>query len=328
MNEKGKNKSGSLFIEYKDVSEKREGKALNRIYRRRLYGHSYGTCYLYGAGLVLAGLLAILVVFLQSELTKRAACSWIHENINEQEEFRATPVNEQLFSYMVAEKVEGRGEKLSELLTDMYFYERVYHKEFTGAKSQQKKLSFLKKDFQKEYQCLLASNQAIWADVVYFPVAASSRDESCSVTFGNSWRFERSYGGKRSHEGCDIMADVNERGLYPVVSITDGVIEQKGWLEKGGYRLGIRSSHGAYFYYAHLYSYGDLEVGDQVRAGEFLGFMGDSGYGGEGTTGKFAVHLHMGIYITTEHNREQSVNPYPVMRYLENKKIVMDYGKN
>ena len=43
------------------------------------------------------------------------------------------------------------------------------------------------------------------------------------------------------HEGCDIMAGNNERGYFPIVSMTDGVVERIGWLEKGGYRIGIRS---------------------------------------------------------------------------------------
>ena len=36
------------------------------------------------------------------------------------------------------------------------------------------------------------------------------------------------------------------------------------------------------------------------KAGDFLGFMGDSGYGQEGTKGKFPVHLHIGIYLYDE----------------------------
>ena len=41
-------------------------------------------------------------------------------------------------------------------------------------------------------------------------------------------------------------------GYYPVVSMTDGVVTEKGWLEKGGWRIGITAPTGAYFYYAHL----------------------------------------------------------------------------
>ena len=47
---------------------------------------------------------------------------------------------------------------------------------------------------------------------------------------------------KQSHEGIDIMCD---RGV-PVVSVCDRVVEKKGWLELGGWRLGIRSDDGIY----------------------------------------------------------------------------------
>jgi len=131
---------------------------------------------------------------------------------------------------------------------------------------------------------------------------------------------ERTYGGKRGHEGTDIMADKNERGLYPIISMSDGVVTKKGWLEKGGYRIGITSPNGVYFYYAHLDSYANVSVGDKVSAGDILGYMGDSGYGPEGTTGKFDVHLHLGIYIYPN-GEETSVNPYWILRYIENKKV-------
>ena len=137
--------------------------------------------------------------------------------------------------------------------------------------------------------------------------------------------FGRSYGGDRGHEGTDIMASVNKRGLYPVVSMTDGIVESKGWLELGGYRLGIRAPGGAYFYYAHLDSYSDIEEGDQVKAGDLLGYMGDTGYSEtEGTTGNFPVHLHMGIYLYPD-GREISVNPYPVLKYVENDRIKCNF---
>ena len=33
------------------------------------------------------------------------------------------------------------------------------------------------------------------------------------------------------------------------------------------------------------------------------------------------VHLHLGIYIRTEHNGELSVNPYYILKYLEDFRI-------
>lgn len=54
-----------------------------------------------------------------------------------------------------------------------------------------------------------------------------------------------------------------------------------------------------------------------MAAGDILGYMGDTGYGEEGTTGKFPVHLHVGIYVRTDAVAELAVNPYPVLKYVE-----------
>ena len=123
------------------------------------------------------------------------------------------------------------------------------------------------------------------------------------------------------------MASNNERGYFPIISITNGVVENMGWLEQGGYRIGIRTEKGAYFYYAHLYSYIDgLKEGDKVVPGQIIGFMGDTGYSKvEGTTGNFAVHLHLGIYIETMNSGELSINPYSILRYLDDKILEYNY---
>ena len=159
----------------------------------------------------------------------------------------------------------------------------------------------------------------IWKDLVYFPIPESTENEEAVVSYENSWMFERTYGGTYGHEGTDLMAGLQEPGYYPVVSISDGVVEKVGWLEKGGWRIGIRSIHDVYFYYSHLDSYAEeWKPGDVVQAGQLLGFMGDTGYGKtEGTRGKFPVHLHLGIYIRTEEIPELAVNPYWFLKYLE-----------
>lgn len=171
------------------------------------------------------------------------------------------------------------------------------------------------------YQEHLKRYQTILSDMTYFPVAEDT-EEQYTFSYDNSWNTPRTYGGKRRHEGTDIMATCNKRGIYPIVSVSDGIIENKGWLEQGGYRIGVRSKHGGYYYYAHLYSYApDLEIGDTVIAGQLLGFMGDTGYSKvEGTTGNFAVHLHFGIYYN-EGEKETSVNPFYILKYLERNKL-------
>ena len=167
----------------------------------------------------------------------------------------------------------------------------------------------------------------IWKDVVYFPVPESKEHEEATVSYENSWMFERTYGGSYGHEGTDLMADIRQSGYYPIVSISDGVVENIGWLEKGGWRIGIRSTHDVYFYYAHLASYAeDFQNGDVIHAGQLLGFMGDTGYGKtEGTHGKFDVHLHLGIYVRTEDIPELAVNPYWFLKYLELHRLRYDF---
>ena len=122
--------------------------------------------------------------------------------------------------------------------------------------------------------------ESVWEELIYFPVPNSALSPNVSVSFHNTWQAERNYGGKRKHEGIDLMADPDKSGYFPIVSMTDGTIEQVGWLEKGGWRIGIRSINGNYYYYAHFHSYiKDWKRGDTVKAGDVLGYMGDTGYG-------------------------------------------------
>lgn len=183
---------------------------------------------------------------------------------------------------------------------------------------------------RKKYNDFLKLQNAyktVLEDLVYFPIPENTDDGKKGVSYEDSWGYERTYGGKRRHEGTDIMAGEKVRGYYPVVSMSDGVVENIGWLEQGGWRIGIRTPSGAYLYYAHLFNYArDFQKGDFVQAGELLGFMGDSGYSKiEGTVGNFDVHLHLGIYLKTDHHEELSVNPYWILRYLEGKKLKYSY---
>lgn len=152
-------------------------------------------------------------------------------------------------------------------------------------------------------------------EIKVFPIAGDALEYS----YSDSWGAERTYGGKRTHQGTDLFDRENIRGRLQIVSMTDGVVEKIGWNEKGGYRIGIRSPNGNYYYYAHLDTYQQgLDVNSTVKAGDTLGLMGDSGYGQEGTKGEFPVHLHLGINPDTEITSEEFwINPYPFLRIVE-----------
>ncbi|GMQ60520.1 hypothetical protein AN1V17_49200 [Vallitalea sediminicola] len=167
----------------------------------------------------------------------------------------------------------------------------------------------------------------ILSDIKYFPIPENKSDETRSYWYCNSWKADRSYGGERKHYGTDIIDSKNERGYFPIISMTDGYVEKIGWLELGGWRLGIRASHGGYFYYAHLDKYEKgITKGCKVKAGDIIGYMGNSGYGEEGTCGKFEVHLHLGISLPIEDISDEFwINPYWILRYIEEKKIKKNF---
>lgn len=141
-----------------------------------------------------------------------------------------------------------------------------------------------------------------------FPISSWS-----SYNYKDTFGMARGWGGRRSHEGTDIFADYGTE----VKSITYGVVELKGWNKFGGWRLGIRDINNTYYYYGHLGSYSkNLKVGSLVEPGEVIGTVGSSGYGKEGTSGKFPPHLHLGMYKDNG-LKEWSFNPYPLLRKWE-----------
>lgn len=179
------------------------------------------------------------------------------------------------------------------------------------------------------YETYLETVSRLLSDALYFPIPEALNDAGATVSYENSWQYERTYGGTRGHEGCDIMADIRQRGYYPIISTSDGVVENIGWLPKGGYRIGIRSPHGVYYYYAHLAEYEEgIVQGSEITAGQLIGYMGDTGYSEiEGTTGNFPVHLHFGMYLDDADGEEVSYNPYYLLQLLEENKLKYEYKK-
>lgn len=262
----------------------------------------------------------------QRILEEEAKKGRISETFYLEEDFRSQPVSETFLEEIG--NFEDPGEAVGFYFLETNYGEDTFYltdakiltetERLTDTKKWKKRMDWWQR--QRGYEDYADTCRQIWNDVQYFPVASGNGADENRITFGNSWMQERTYGGKRGHEGTDLMPKENKRGTYPIVSMTDGIVSQKGWLEKGGYRLGILAPGGAYFYYAHLDSYANLKEGDPVKAGDFLGFMGDSGYGEEGTTGKFPVHLHVGIYLNRG-EQEISINPYPVLCYLKDRSV-------
>lgn len=116
----------------------------------------------------------------------------------------------------------------------------------------------------------------------------------------DSWGAPRD-GGRRKHRGIDIFA---ARGTE-IVAVADGLVTYIGEQPKGGRCLWLTTEQGLAFYYAHLERWAPgLYEGMEVRKGEVLGFVGNTG-----NAISTPPHLHFSVV-----DGDQSVNPYPILR--------------
>lgn len=134
-----------------------------------------------------------------------------------------------------------------------------------------------------------------------------------NFSYRSTWGDARGFGGRRIHEGTDIFANYGT----PVKASRYGVVEIMGWNRFGGWRIGIRDIYNTYHYYAHLNGFKEeLKVGDIVEPGTVIGFVGASGYGPPGTSGKFPPHLHYGMYKDNGYS-EWAFDPYSYLKRWE-----------
>ena len=113
----------------------------------------------------------------------------------------------------------------------------------------------------------------------------------------------------RVHDAIDIMAPAGT----PVLAVADGTIVKLWDSLQGGITIYQLSSDKKFvYYYAHLQRRADdLKVGDEVKQGRTLGFVGDTGNAGAGN-----YHLHFSISVVNDPNRYWegvSINPFPLL---------------
>ena len=131
-------------------------------------------------------------------------------------------------------------DKFSELLT-MYFASDC---QITDPRTLKEQLSNAKKYRGDEFSEIKEYVKCAWSDLLCFPVGKIVGKPDDTVGFENSWMQSRTFGGDRGHEGCDIMASENVRGIYPVYSMTDGVVENIGCvLAATGSESAVRPEH-------------------------------------------------------------------------------------
>ena len=105
------------------------------------------------------------------------------------------------------------------------------------------------------------------------------------------------------HEGTDIFAPFGS----PVVAVRAGRLSRVGTLPISGNRLWLTTEDGDAFFYAHMSTFATAaKDGTQVKAGEVLGYLGNTG-DAEPTP----PHVHFEIHPGGE--SKAAIDPYPVV---------------
>ena len=116
--------------------------------------------------------------------------------------------------------------------------------------------------------------------------------------------------GRRRHEGIDVFARRNT----PVVAVVDGIAMPRQ-SERGGNTVWLRGTDRS-FYFAHLETVA-IEYRQRVRAGDVLGYVGNTG--NARTT---PPHLHFGIY----RRGLGAIDPFPYFESLTFSEEPRDVG--
>ncbi len=127
-----------------------------------------------------------------------------------------------------------------------------------------------------------------------------------AASYSNTFNAPRATTGW--HHGEDIFAPLGA----PILAVANGIVYSVGWNDVGGLRFWLQDSAGNEFYYAHLSAFSPLAInGAQVRAGDVIGFVGNTG-DAEHTP----FHLHFEIHPVSLLYRGydgSAVPPYPYL---------------
>lgn len=104
-------------------------------------------------------------------------------------------------------------------------------------------------------------------------------------------------GGTRSHEGQDMRAPQGT----PIVSPTEAIVIRTGDGDSSGKYVYTANPGGETFRYMHLDYVADIEPGDKLAVGDFIGTVGDTGNAPDGV-----YHLHLEVRDETN----EPTDPY------------------
>lgn len=131
-------------------------------------------------------------------------------------------------------------------------------------------------------------------------------------------------GASAWHEGVDLGAETVGKAGDKIYSVADGVIRvnkaNSGDVETGYGWYVVIEHDGFCTLYAHLHKKSTLAIGKKVKAGDFIGYMGETGTAS-------GVHLHLGLKDTDYDNfwDREFIDPEPYL--IKEGNSVMDFNE-
>ena len=166
----------------------------------------------------------------------------------------------------------------SDLNTAQQDYEKAYAAEQQYNSDREAKLAELQKTSNKSY----VGGTFLW------PLPAGNNEVSC----GFGWRIHPVTGKQQFHNGIDIPAPYGTE----IYAVNDGTVIEVSYNYGDGYYVTISHGGGIASFYSHVSRY-LVSVGDTVKRGQVIAYVGTSGY----VTG---AHLNLNIY-----ENGKAVNP-------------------
>jgi murein DD-endopeptidase MepM/ murein hydrolase activator NlpD len=172
--------------------------------------------------------------------------------------------------------------------------------EFGSVERRTKRALAKAKETESRLASKVALQRAAKGSRCALPGGSVSGGLACPVdqprSYTDTWGAPRSAG--RAHMGVDILAPIGT----PLRAYEAGTISRMHSNSLGGISLYLRGNSGNEYYYTHLSGYvSGLSSGQQVGAGQHIGFVGDTG------NAAGIPHLHWEVFQGGGGN----VNPYP-----------------
>ena len=112
------------------------------------------------------------------------------------------------------------------------------------------------------------------------------------------------FGGGRGHQGNDIFADCGT----PLVAARTGSVQKAASESRAGNYVVLQDADGESFAYRHMRDRAVVDAGDRVRAGQVVGYVGQTGRAS-------GCHLHFEHWTAPGwYEGGQAVDPRPMLR--------------